>query len=184
MRTHRPSPALVVAVAALVVALCGSTVAGYAAVKASGDSIIKKKSLSGNRLKNDTVNGTKIAEASLGKVPSATTADRATPPALRPLTLGAGWAKDPGLTTRTPGYRVDASGFVHLQGALTGTSGSAAVMARFPDALAPAPFTMVPAVTEAGTGIIVIGGSGGSLELSAGDEGYVSLEGISWYPGK
>ncbi|MFN8111434.1 MAG: hypothetical protein U0Y82_16570 [Thermoleophilia bacterium] len=44
----------------------------------SGDSLIKKNSLSGNRLKADTVTGKQIKESSLGTVPAAVKADSAT----------------------------------------------------------------------------------------------------------
>jgi hypothetical protein len=73
----RPSPALVIGVAALVIALGGTS---YAATKISG-SQIKKHSIAGNRLKNNTVTGRQIKESTLGTVPkakSARTANHAT----------------------------------------------------------------------------------------------------------
>lgn len=79
----RPSPAMIVAILALFVALGGTV---YAASTINGKSIkknslpgnrIKKKTATGNRLKNDTITGTQVNEATLGKVPSATTADTA-----------------------------------------------------------------------------------------------------------
>lgn len=93
-RIPRPSPAMIVAIVALFVAMGGtvyaaSTINGKAIkknslpgnrVKASSlpGSKIKKKSIAGNRLKNDTITGAKVSEESLGKVPSAATADTAT----------------------------------------------------------------------------------------------------------
>jgi len=83
-RIPRPSPALIVAILALFVALGGTV---YAAAAINGKLIkknstpgnrLKKKTVTGNRLKNDTVTGTQVNEATLGKVPSATTADTAT----------------------------------------------------------------------------------------------------------
>lgn len=76
---HRPSGAMVVAIVALVVAASGTAVAATHLV--SGDSLIKKNSLSGNRLRARSVTGNKIRVSSLGMVPSArhaTTADSAT----------------------------------------------------------------------------------------------------------
>jgi hypothetical protein len=76
---RRPSAAMVVAVIALVVAASGTAVA--ATNLTNGDSLIKKNSLSGNRLRNGSVPGTKIKIGSLGTVPSAShasTADTAT----------------------------------------------------------------------------------------------------------
>jgi hypothetical protein len=70
---------MIVAVIALVVAASGTAVAATQLV--SGDSLIKKNSLSGNRLRNHSVQGSKIKVGSLGTVPSAThasTADTAT----------------------------------------------------------------------------------------------------------
>jgi hypothetical protein len=79
-----PSPALVISLIALFVALGGT---GYAAVKLNGKNI-KSKSISGTKLKNRTItagkvkkdglDGSVIAESKLGKVPSAGTADSAT----------------------------------------------------------------------------------------------------------
>jgi hypothetical protein len=76
---RKPSAAMVVAIIALVVAASGTAVAATKLV--SGDSLIKKNSLSGNRLRNRSVQGSKIKLGSLGTVPSAkhaSTADTAT----------------------------------------------------------------------------------------------------------
>jgi hypothetical protein len=66
---------MVVALAALVIASSGTAIA---ASLVNGDSLIKKHSLSGNRLKNHTLTGTQINLHKLGKVPSAKNADHAT----------------------------------------------------------------------------------------------------------
>ena len=71
-----PSPAMIVALIALVFAMSGTAVAASKLI--SGDKIIKIGSLSGNRLRNGTVTGTQIKVATLGKVPSAALADTAT----------------------------------------------------------------------------------------------------------
>jgi hypothetical protein len=81
-KLSRPSPAMVVALIALFVALGGS---GYAAVKFN-PKIIKNNSVSGKKLKNNTlpgakltnnsVTGRKINEDTLLTVPSATNAQR------------------------------------------------------------------------------------------------------------
>jgi len=96
VRKHvrRPSPALAVSLIALFVALGGT---GYAAVTINGKDLknksvagkklksktitaskIKDKTITGAKLKDDTVTGTQVAESTLGKVPSATSADTAT----------------------------------------------------------------------------------------------------------
>jgi len=66
---------MVVAIAALVVAMSGTAVAASKLV--SGNSLIKKNSLSGNRLQNRSVTGSKIKLKSLGTVPSAKNATNA-----------------------------------------------------------------------------------------------------------
>lgn len=72
---RRPSAALVMAIVALVVAASGTAVAASRLV--SGDGLIKKHSLSGDRLRNDTITGKQIKLSSLGQVPSAKTAANA-----------------------------------------------------------------------------------------------------------
>src|SRR5579875_3601619 len=70
-----PSPALVISIVALFLAASGSAIAASKLV--SGNSIIKKDSLSGNRLKTGSVTGKQIKASTLGKVPSAAKADTA-----------------------------------------------------------------------------------------------------------
>jgi hypothetical protein len=71
----KPSPAMVVAFVALLVALSGTAVAQFGPFK--GDTIIVKHSLSGNRLKGHTIGGAQVNLSALGKVPSASNADHA-----------------------------------------------------------------------------------------------------------
>lgn len=71
----RISPSMVVALVALFAALGGTAVASLSQSK--GDAIIKKHSLSGNRLKNHTITGTQVKLGKLGKVPQASHADTA-----------------------------------------------------------------------------------------------------------
>lgn len=73
---HRPSGSILVAIVALVVALSGTAVAASSLV--NGDKLIKKDSLSGNRLRSHTVTGRQINLGKLGKVPTAGHADSAT----------------------------------------------------------------------------------------------------------
>jgi hypothetical protein len=69
---RRPSAAMVVAIVALVVAASGTAMAASRLV--DGDSLIKKHSLSGDRLRNASVTGKQIKLSALGQVPSAKTA--------------------------------------------------------------------------------------------------------------
>ena len=94
-----PSPALIVASLALLLAAAGGIT--YAASKINGHNIkknsipgnrIKKHSLRGNRLKKNTVTGRRIKESTLSTVPSArhaTSADSAQPEAFAQVS-GAG----------------------------------------------------------------------------------------------
>jgi hypothetical protein len=72
-RRRRPSAAMVVAVIALVVAATGTAVA--AGDRVDGDSLIKKGSLSGNRLHDHTLTGLQVKLSALGTVPKAKNAD-------------------------------------------------------------------------------------------------------------
>ncbi len=67
LRSRRPSPALVVSLIALAVALGGTA---YAAQSINGD-LIKRQSISGSKLKKDTLTGYQVNNAKLGAVPSA-----------------------------------------------------------------------------------------------------------------
>jgi hypothetical protein len=71
LRKLRPSPALIVASLALVVAASGTA---YAAATINGSSITDH-SIAGRKLINDTLTGAQIKEASLAKVPHAANAD-------------------------------------------------------------------------------------------------------------
>ena len=85
LRLRKPSPAMAVALVALVVSL-GGTAAAAGFGPFEGNEIIKKKSLSGNRLKKHsvsgnrlqghTITGTQINLSKLGKVPTAVNADK------------------------------------------------------------------------------------------------------------
>jgi len=75
MRRLRPSPAMIVALVALVFSMSGTAIAATHLV--SGDKLIKVGSLSGNRLRSKTVTGTQIRVATLPEVPRAYKADSA-----------------------------------------------------------------------------------------------------------
>ena len=75
-----PSPAMIVACVALVVAMGGTS---YAAVILPANSVgtkqIKKNAVTGAKVKNGSLTGADIKVSTLGKVPSATLADSAAP---------------------------------------------------------------------------------------------------------
>src|SRR3954447_635833 len=67
IRSRRPSPAMVVAVIALIVALAGTA---YAAQKINGNAI-EKQTIGGGKLKKKTLTGFQINTNKLGTVPFA-----------------------------------------------------------------------------------------------------------------
>jgi hypothetical protein len=74
-----PSPAMVVACIALIVALGGTS---YAAIKLPANSVgtkqLKRGAVTGPKVSGNTLTGAQINEATLGKVPTAAKADQAT----------------------------------------------------------------------------------------------------------
>jgi hypothetical protein len=64
--------------ALLAIMALGLVAVGTAAAKVNGDSLIRARSLSGIRLRLNTVTGSEIKESTLGQVPSANTANSAT----------------------------------------------------------------------------------------------------------
>jgi hypothetical protein len=72
---RRPSASMMVSLIALVVACSGTAVAATQLV--SGDKLIRKGTLSGNRLRKHTLTGTQINLKKLGTVPHARAADTA-----------------------------------------------------------------------------------------------------------
>ena len=73
LKNRRPSPAMVVAMVALFVALAGTA---YAAQTINGGAI-KKQTIGGGKLKQKTLTGYQINVNKLGTVPSAKSAVRA-----------------------------------------------------------------------------------------------------------
>jgi hypothetical protein len=67
LKSGRPSPAMVVAVIALIVSLAGSA---YAAQRINGGAI-KKQTIGGGKLKKDTLTGFQVNNNKLGTVPGA-----------------------------------------------------------------------------------------------------------------
>lgn len=109
---HRPSAGVVVGVIALVVAASGTAFAAGTLV--DGDSLIKKHSLSGDRLREGSVTGKEIKLSSLGQVPSAKTAANAQELGGHPASFfssGASGATHSGLMTASGGQTVTLGSF-------------------------------------------------------------------------
>ncbi|HEY7256312.1 MAG TPA: hypothetical protein VH476_06465 [Solirubrobacterales bacterium] len=156
-----PSPAMIVALISLVVAMAGTT---YAALKLPKNSVgskqLKKNSVSGAKIKKNAVTGAKVKDQSLtgkdinltqlGTVPSAQQADSLSAP--EPVHL-VGAPGEPGfetgstnlggnegVSTEPVGFWKDHDGVVHLQGvAKIGPSGIVGSIFSLPPGFRPAP---------------------------------------------
>lgn len=160
LSARRPSPAMIVALISLVVAMAGTT---YAAIKLPKNSVgakqLKKNSVTGAKIKKDAVIGAKVKDqsltgkdinlAQLGTVPSAQTAN-SIPPAEATHLVGA--PGEPGFengssnlgslgptAVKPVGFYKDHEGIVHLQGfAKVGESGPLGTIFSLPPGYRPA----------------------------------------------
>jgi hypothetical protein len=206
--SRRPSPALVVAVIALFVAMVGT---GYAAFKLPKNSVgskqIKKEAVSGAKIKKDAVTGAKVKDQSLtgsdinlgtlGTVPSANVANTAN--GLAPLEAthligapgqpgflgGAGNVPvESGLHFNPAGFYKDHDGVVHLQGVVK--AGTSEILFVLPPGFRPAPGTLVPfeqlesALTLIAGSNVFIEGFGDISGAVVAAEEVVVLDGITF----
>jgi hypothetical protein len=187
---HRPSPAMIVAVIALVVAASGTAVAASSLV--SGDKLIKQRSLSGNRLRNHTLTGRQINLARLGQVPSAGVASNAnqlggqSPSAYASAgglsymtpSLLSGWTNG---STSAAQFAKDPFGVVHLRGSLAGGTGTAFVLPagfRPPSEVIEPVFT--PFTAGATWGELVILNTGQVIPIGTNAKMFTSLDGVTF----
>jgi hypothetical protein len=202
-----PSPAMVVACVALLVALGGT---GYAATKINGKTL-KDRSVPSAKLKRDSVSGSEIREATLQTVPRAASAGQADHAALADaaaraenagradsaataadlpdltfenLTLEHGWTTY--LETRPPAAALDAQGIVHLRGGMS--DGSSPIVFTLPAQLRPATNVYVPVDLVNGhpgrlsidpDGTVVVVAANGFTDAKA----FTSLEGVTFDAG-
>jgi hypothetical protein len=93
-RTTRPSAALVISVIALMVALGGTSYAAFGVPKNSvGTKQLKNGAVTTKKIANGAVTGAKVKLSTLGTVPSATAASRATTAATASNALALGGAR-------------------------------------------------------------------------------------------
>jgi hypothetical protein len=144
-----PSPSIVISIVALLVAASGTAVA---ASTLSGDSLIAKRSLSGNRLRNHTITGTQVNLGKLGKVPSAKNADHATTAVLA-TTAGsattatnAANAGNANALAGQPASAYDSSSNFARTGVVGTNEGQSVTLATFP------PFTLTLSCIKTGGG--------------------------------
>lgn len=188
---HRPSPALVISIVALVMASVGT---GIAAFKLPNNSVgskqlknnavvtkkIKKEAVTGAKVKKNSLTGKNIKLSSLGTVPSATnattaaTAQALTPPEGIHLIGAPGepafeegatnFGPFLGIPTQSAGFYKDHEGIVHLVGlAKTGNNGA---LFRLPPGFRPANGTVE--FFDSGEKVLLVAGSNVGPGGSAG----------------
>jgi hypothetical protein len=193
LRTIKPSPALVLATAALILAGSGSAVA--ATRLANGDKLIKPHSLSGNRLRSHTLTAAQINIAKLGTVPTSKNSTElggkpasAFQPAIPPLTftpatLNSPWVEGTDAGDSTPAFAKDALGFVHLEGSLSGGAGGTAAFV-LPVADRPDSIGLFPVVASGGTAKVVVEPDGEVVPVDTGSTAVtneVQIDGVEFY---
>jgi hypothetical protein len=172
IRNPHPAAALVVALLALIAAVSGTAVAVVAAQ--NGDSLIARHTLSGNRLRANTVTGTQVNESTLH---------------LRALvwhnfTLLHTWENYNG-TKRPPGWALDAQGVVHFRGAIDQSTSGSDVFARLPASARPSvDLWLATDLVNASTGRIDLD-SGGIMNVEATvdiaqAQAFTDLDGITY----
>jgi hypothetical protein len=190
IRRGRPSPALVVSIVALIVALGGTSYAAFSLPKNSvGTRQLKNGAVTTGKLKNGAVTKAKLNVAGV-TVPNAVHADTAGTAinpyahaqALQPTSvfLENGWAT--GATFGVVGYAKDQFGIVHLFGAATNGAGTTNRIFTLPAGFRPGYDIDVAAAFSAGTlGVVRINPDGTlNPETSAT---FVDLEGITFKAG-
>lgn len=116
---RRPSASLVIAVIALIVAASGTALAASKLV--SGDKLIAKHSLSGNRLRNHTIGGQQVNLSKLATVPSAKKADSAASATTAATATNANaLGGQPASSYLTTANRVGTNGIIKVPGSTTG----------------------------------------------------------------
>jgi hypothetical protein len=188
MQLRRPSPALIISLISLMVALGG---VAYAAVKLPKNSVgtkqVKKNAITTAKIKKDAVTGAKVKAASLtgadidlnslGTVPSANTATSLV--AAEPTHI-VGTTGEPGFQFESQaypspgggvnlgpvGFYKDRAGFVHLEG-IAKAAGATPVLGVIPIFQLPPGFRPAAGITQifgGGTNGVAIFGSGVTIE--------------------
>jgi hypothetical protein len=147
---------------ALIVAFGGSAAAVYAA--SGGDALIAQRSLSGNRLRLNTVTDKEVVDL-----------------VWHPLTLLHGWVNYN--TSRVPAWALDAQGIVHFRGAIA--NGTSLQFARLPVAVRPTAVVCVATnLTGAAPGRINIHPDGsadvGYYNAFSDAQTFTSLDGVTY----
>jgi hypothetical protein len=176
MKMRRPSPAMVVAVAALIVALCGTAVAG---------GVLNKKRV--NKIITRRAPGLGVGNsARLEGKPAASFASSASEgwhevgapgePAYQN-----GWTHGGLSTDSTAAFFKDPLGIVHLKGVLHSNTGSLTAF-TLPAGYAPSQGLFLPAATTPGTATLTIEIDGSVKPLCSTAPCTVGIDGLSFRP--
>jgi hypothetical protein len=194
---RRPSPAMVVALIALICALTGTAWAALGK-NSVGTKQLKKNAVTTAKIKKDAVTGAKVKESTLATVPSASVANSLSPleathivgaPGEPGFENGAHNIPTSGLVPLLPvGFYKDHEGIVHLQGVaeVGKSSGGVPTVFTLPPGFRPAPghAAIFEQLTEATALIFGSSTNISGFELSGkvlgGEENPIVLEGITF----
>ena len=201
----RPSPAMVVAIAALVLAMVGT---GYAAInlpkKSVGTAQLKANAVTNAKIKNNTITGKKLNLKKLGTVPNAIHASSAdiagtVPPGTVHVVGAPGepgfqsgtvnFGSESGLTLPGASFLKDHDNIVHLEGVVkVGKGAFAGEIFQLPPGFRPPSGQIV--ILEANGNTFIIAGSNVSIsgvdisgEVISEEEEPAILTGISFFAG-
>jgi predicted small integral membrane protein len=155
-RIPRPSPALIVAILALAVATSGTA---FAVTSQDGDTLITVRTLSGDRLRLNTVTRSEMVNLSWDGV-----------------ILQNGWVS----LIRAPKAAVDAQGLVHLQGAVV--NGTSKVIGTLPTSARPTVTIYLTAHNNKGATVGIVLQPIGRIVVQAtiGPNMYVGFDGLTY----
>jgi hypothetical protein len=156
----------------------------WAVTLQSGDALIAKRTLSGNRLRLNTVTGAEVKEGSLGKVPKADLASRLPALVWHQLVLVNDWTNYNGIQ-RPPAWALDAQGIVHFRGAIKETAPTDDTFAHLPIAVRPVVAVWLPTDMEsANTGRVNVFSDGGLVVEATVDivdaRAFTNLDGLTY----
>jgi hypothetical protein len=176
VKKHRftPSPALVVALVALFVALGGTSYAAISALPANsvGTKQLKNNAVTGSKLANGAITAAKISISALG--PAKVVGAAGAPPYQGTWGAGAGDAAS---------FYKDPWGIVHLQGNVSNSSGSTSgTIFTLPPGDRPAGFLYFSAYGGGASAAYVLVGSNGDVQAWI-PQSYIGLSNISFRAG-
>jgi hypothetical protein len=184
--SRRPSPAMIVALVALVVAMVGT---GYAATKLPRNSVgtkqikanavttakLKREAVTGAKIKKKTITGADINLEKLGTVPSANVANTANALAPMEATHLVGAPNEPGFeggafnVPGSPGFGFQPAGFykdhngvVHLQGFVVAGAPPAGAVFTLPPGYRPAAGSIIFFEQFPAAQTVIVAGTGTS----------------------